>query len=252
VLGLADWVIRMDDGRLNLLGLVDDGPTGLASAHWGGSTKAPGRGAANSIQVLLDAWSLCRADRYLAKADELIRRCIHPADDVAAIGLLDAERNWSYTMFLAAIDRYLAMKAEADQLDGMYAYAQASLLRYARWMLDHERPYLDARERLEYPTETWPAQDLRKANVLRQAARHAKPGIAAALLRRGDETSCLNWPGVICCLSKIRGPPVRWRWSWWKAHGTPAAIGNRILPRLQEIVARISGSRSCSFRKTIA
>ena len=193
VIGLADWVIRMDDGRLSALRFVDGGPTGLASAHWGSSQNAPGRGGANSIQVLLDAWSLCGAERYLLKVEELIRRCIHPADDVASLDLLDAEKNWSYTMFLAALDRYLSVKAEADQLDDMYAYAQQSLLHYARWMLVHERPYLDARERLEYPTETWAAQDLRKANVLRQAARHADPGLASALALRGDQLAESAW-----------------------------------------------------------
>ena len=33
----------------------------------------------------------------------------------------------------------------------MYAYARASLLHYARWMADHEVPYLSRPERLEYP-----------------------------------------------------------------------------------------------------
>jgi hypothetical protein len=143
--------------------------------------------------VLLDAWQLSRADHYLDKAEELIRRCIHPADDVESLDLLNAEKNWSYTMFLAALDRYLSVKAEANRLDDMYAYAQASLLRYARWMLDHERPYLDAREKLEYPTETWAAQDFRKANVLKRAARHAGPDLAAALSKRGDELAELAW-----------------------------------------------------------
>src|SRR5262249_16795313 len=31
VLGLATWVVNMDDGRNNILGLIDDGPSGLAS-----------------------------------------------------------------------------------------------------------------------------------------------------------------------------------------------------------------------------
>jgi len=55
----------------------------------------------------------------------------------------------------------------------MYAYARASLRQYARWMADHERPYLDKPEILEYPTETWPAQDMRKSEVFEAAARVA-------------------------------------------------------------------------------
>ena len=40
-------------------------------------------------------------------------------------------------------------------------------------MAEHERPYLDKPEILEYPNETWPAQDMRKSDVLYFAAKHA-------------------------------------------------------------------------------
>jgi hypothetical protein len=39
-------------------------------------------------------------------------------------------------------------------------------------MASHETPYLERPERLEFPTETWAAQDLRKAAVFEFAARH--------------------------------------------------------------------------------
>jgi hypothetical protein len=42
-----------------------------------------------------------------------------------------------------------------------------------------ERPYLDKPEILEYPTETWAAQDMRKCDVFLFAARHA-PGATDA------------------------------------------------------------------------
>ncbi len=110
---------------------------------------------------------------FLAKAEQVIRRCIHPADDIEARNLLDAENKWFYTMFLHALGRYLDFKAERGQMDRMYAYARASLLNYARWMTEHEYPYLDKPEILEYPTETWPAQDMRKSEVFEAAARIA-------------------------------------------------------------------------------
>ena len=47
------------------------------------------------------------------------------------------------------------------------------LLHFARWMADHERPYLDRPELLEFPTETWAAQDIRKSEIFDLAARHA-------------------------------------------------------------------------------
>jgi hypothetical protein len=55
----------------------------------------------------------------------------------------------------------------------MYAYARASLLHYARWMAEHEGPTLDRPKELEFPTETWAAQDMRKAEALWYAAMHA-------------------------------------------------------------------------------
>jgi hypothetical protein len=198
VIGLADWVIAMDDGRRTIFRLVDDGPTGLASAHWSGEKKCPGRGAANSIQVLLDAWLLCGESRYMAKAEELIRRSIHPRDDIAAMNLLDAEKHWSYTMFLAAIDRFLSVKAEAGQIDDAYAYAQASFANYARWMLEHERPYLEEPEKLEYPTEAWAAQEFRKANVMRRAARHVDDAdTARRLVERGTSLAERAWRDLV-------------------------------------------------------
>ena len=76
-------------------------------------------------------------------------------------------------MFLQALGRYLDFKAERGQIDRMYAYARASLRNYARWMAEHEYPYLDKPEILEYPTETWAAQDMRKSEVFEAAARVA-------------------------------------------------------------------------------
>ena len=105
--------------------------------------STPGRGGANSINALIDAWSLTKRPNYLVKAEELIRRCIHPDDDIAALNLLNTEKQWSYTMFLTALARYLDTKAECQSFDEMYAYAQQSLLHYARWMAEFERPYLD-------------------------------------------------------------------------------------------------------------
>jgi hypothetical protein len=40
-------------------------------------------------------------------------------------------------------------------------------------MAEHEYPYLEKPEILEYPTETWAAQDLRKCEVFQFALKHA-------------------------------------------------------------------------------
>jgi hypothetical protein len=171
--GLARWVIDMDDGSKTVFRWLAGGYTGLASQSRGADYHGPGRGSGNSLAALLVGHTLTRDAEFLAKAEQLIRRVIHPADDVPARNLLDVENRWFYTMFLHSLGKYLDHKAEFGQLDAMYAYARASLLHYARWMAEHEVPTLSRPEILEYPNETWAAQDVRKFEVLRLAARHA-------------------------------------------------------------------------------
>jgi hypothetical protein len=76
-------------------------------------------------------------------------------------------------MYLQALGKYLERKIELGEQDAMYGYGRDVLLHFARWMAEHERPYLDRPELLEFPTETWAAQDIRKSEVFDLAARHA-------------------------------------------------------------------------------
>jgi hypothetical protein len=171
--GLAQWVLDMDDGRRTIFRWLCDTDTGLASASATPLYHGPGRGGANSLNALIDGYRLTGRPEFRAKLEQLLHRCIHPTDDVAARNLLDAEYRWSYTMFLQSLGRYLDDKIERGELDAHYAYARASLLHYARWMAMHEIPYLDRPERLKMPTETWAAQDMRKSEVFKFAALHA-------------------------------------------------------------------------------
>jgi hypothetical protein len=125
--------------------------------------------------------------RYLEKAEALIARASHPDDDPASINPLDAENRWSYTVFLQALGKYLDYRTERGLVDEKFAYARAVLVKYATWMAANERPYLDAPEKLEYPTETWAAQDIRKAAVFEFAARHTTDaGTRAVFRERAD------------------------------------------------------------------
>jgi hypothetical protein len=207
VLSLADWVVRMDDGRLTLLGLVDEGPTGLASQTREPGYHGPGRGAGNSINALLDGWLLTQERHYLEHAEKLIRRCIHPRDDIASRNLLDIENRWSYTVLLVVLSRYLDLKAEAGELDENYAYARASLVHYGTWMAEHEKPYFDHPEKLEYPTETWAAQELRKANVLRLVARHVEEPLRSRFRARGEELAERAWSDLLRFESRFTTRP---------------------------------------------
>lgn len=213
VLGLADWVIAMDDPATTLLAVVSDAPTGLASKTVSPDFHKPGRGAGNSINALLDGYALSGDRRYVAKAEELLTRCIHPNDDIAALGLLEPEYRWSYLVFLQILAKYLDQKAEWGEKDYYFCYARDSLLHYARWMAANEVPYKDVLHKVEIPTETWPAHDVRKCHVLHAAARYAPEAERAALRSRAEffyerciadvmsfETSLLTRPLVILCV----------------------------------------------------
>ncbi len=174
VIGLGDYVIDADDGRRTVFRYLDRGDTGHVSNSGFDDYHGPGRSGANAIAALLTAHRATGEERYLDKAEILLRRCIHPHDDLEALDLLDADRKWFYTMFLQALGDYLDYKIELGRLDASYAYGRAALLHYADWAAKHEYPYLEKPEVLEFPTETWAAQDMRKSELFRIAARHAE------------------------------------------------------------------------------
>ena len=134
----------------------------------------------------MDGYLLDRAPSGLARIDDIVRNTVHPADDVARRALWRVEDNWYYVVFLQALCRYLHLLVEEGIHDGRFCYARDSLLTYADWMLEHEAPYLEKPEILEFPNHTWTAQDLRKANVLYEASRWA-PENALAYKQRASE-----------------------------------------------------------------
>jgi len=168
---LGQFVINLDDGSQTVFRWLDGGNTGHATVSAG--YYGPGRGPANSVNALLDAYRLSGDARFLAKAEQLIRRVVHPDEDIRKHGLDQPEHRWFYTMFLQSLGKYLHVKVERGELDAAYAYGRASLLHYARWMAANEYPTLDKPEKLEFPTETWAAQDIRKSDVFHYAAMHA-------------------------------------------------------------------------------
>ena len=116
----------------------------------------------------------------------MIRRCIHPRTDIAALDLLDAERNAGPTRCSCRRSgSTCTTRPRAGELDDAYGYARASLLHFARWMAKHEYPYLEKPQVLEFPTETWAAQDMRKSEVFDVAALHAASGERDTFLERG-------------------------------------------------------------------
>lgn len=170
---LGEWMIASEDGRHTRYRWLARGETGLTSASGFEDYHGPGRGSGNAIEVLLSAYELTQQRRFLNQSEVLIRRCVHPDETPESLDLLDVENKWFYLIFLQALGRYLELKISMNQIDNMYAYAQTTLLRYADWMVEHEQPFLTHPEKLEYPNETWAAQDVRKTEVFQWAARHA-------------------------------------------------------------------------------
>lgn len=96
-------------------------------------------------------------------------------------------------MFLSSLAKYLDVKSEAREFDAEYEYAAASLAHFGKWMLDNEQPFFDTPEKLEFPTETWAAQELRKANVVRLAAKFCDEPERSRMQEFGEELADRAW-----------------------------------------------------------
>ena len=233
VVRLADWCLAIDDGRLARFPLpwLSAAPTGGASSTFADDYHGPGRGPANVILTLLHASRLTGEARYADAAEGLVRRVIHPQDDLDARRLPFVEGRWSYTVFLQALGRYLFV-FEARGRDDRWEYVRASVLHYARWMAAHEYFYLDRPEELEFPNETWAGQEMRKADVLDLAAFHATTAeerarfleVARYFHRRALETLAASplharTRPVVLLLSTGFARP------WFERHAPAAALG---------------------------
>jgi hypothetical protein len=191
VIGMAEWGLRALDGPQTMLEALKRsvGYLDRWRAFRGSRRLFPRypltRGTGNAVTACLDAFEGGGGRRFLEKAEKLIRGALHPRDDIAARDLLDAEVAWSYTVLLAAVGKFLDKKCELGERDGGFAHARASLLAYGEWMVANEYPYLEKPEILEYPNETWAAQDLRKSVIFHHAARYSSPQRREAFLEKG-------------------------------------------------------------------
>jgi hypothetical protein len=219
---LAQFVIDMENPVLSPFRWLTRQYTGLATESGGGGYHGPGRASANSLNALLVGHQLTGEYRFLDKAEQIIRRVVHPTQDLAKLDLLNAELRWFYTMFLQALGKYLDYKVELNELDGMYDYAQQSLLHYARWMAVNERPILEKSDELQYPTETWAAQDMRKVEVFQYAARHVSGSERARFLERAEwffryvEKKLSEFPTKSLCRPVVLMLNFGWSRAWWQ------------------------------------
>ena len=226
-IGLADFVIQMDAPR-PIFRCLSGEYTGEATAS-SSDYHGPGRAAGNSILALLVGNRLTGRREHLEKAEQIIRRVSHPSQNLEALDLLNAELRWFYTMYLQALGEYLDHKDELNEHDQMYIYARLTLLHFARWMAANERPYLDRADTLQYPTETWAAQDMRKVEVFHFAARHAEGDEQARFLERADwffqyvERTLSGFATKSLCRPTNLTMNFGWSRAWWKigSHASP-------------------------------
>ena len=111
----------------------------------------------------------------------------------------------------------------------MYAYARLTLLHYARWMAANERPILDTPEKLQFPTETWCAQDMRKVEVFQFAAKHANGVEKEKFLERAEwffryvERTLPTFPTKSLCRPVVLMMKYGWSHNWWMKNSTASA-----------------------------
>ena len=132
------------------------------------------RGTGNYISSLIDAYHLTGKRDYLVTIENIIQQSMHPRDDIPLRNLEHIESSWSYLVYLQAVCKYLDVKIQRQEIDEACLYARDALLRYMDWMLEHETPFLQNSENMEYPNQTWTAQDLRKANLFYVASSYTE------------------------------------------------------------------------------
>ncbi len=190
VIALADWCLNSLNGSPTLLASCRRGWNSLKRSTGPDASARPfhryplSRGTGNSIIACLDAFEAGGGHRYLDHAADLISGSLHPDDRIDQRGLEMPEDSWSYTVLLVAVAAFIDKKAELGSFDQAFCHARDCLLAYGSWMAQHEYPYLERPELLEYPNETWPAQDLRKCVVLYHAARYSQGAHQQILLEK--------------------------------------------------------------------
>jgi len=171
VLQLADWITFSFEGSSSFLAklfaLKQSGNHGIKDhilEHY-----PMDRGTGHYIIALLDAYDLTQSLDYLVRAFKIITRTFHPNDDIFLRNFDNIEDTWFYTVFLQAVGRFLLIKEQMNQFDDDFYFARDALLHYADWMMKNELPYLEQKEKLEFPNTTWVGQDLRKVGIFRMA-----------------------------------------------------------------------------------
>lgn len=172
VTSLYQWVTRYYEGDETLyhrlLAWKNRDVPGLKDVKTG---RYPlDRGTANYLNAILDMHLLTQSEQYLHHGLWVALHTVSLEDSLDELGLDNIEENWFYTVWLQAVTRLIERLTDQPK----FATARANLFtlvgRFAKWMCAHESPYLTRANELEYPNQTWSAQDMRKVDVLMFAA----------------------------------------------------------------------------------
>ncbi len=185
--GMINWMQHIYEGDQTLLGLFlrfknantlrlpfTDKPllgNGTGVVRDPISNRYPlDRGTGNYVNALLDGFDIQQDLQLLSEAERVIMCTIDQSDDISTRGFEDIENTWFYVVLLQGVAKYLFMAKELNAPRAHYSKILQAFLHYARYIQEQEKPYLTYAEKLEYPNDTWTAQDLRKVHVLACAA----------------------------------------------------------------------------------
>lgn len=145
------------------------------------------RGTGNYVNVLLDSFELTQDLRYLVQTERVILSTISSKDNIADRNFDDIENSWFYVVFLQAVAKYLYIEAAMSEERMLKPAIMEAFLLYSDYIMEREAPYLINAERLEYPNDTWTAQDLRKVFILTCAASFSDGQMRQAYLQKANE-----------------------------------------------------------------
>lgn len=182
VINLTEWLIVQREGENCLLSQINKFKkrelprllNAIKSPKPYFHSYAFTRGTGNYLNSLLDSYILTMETRYIQLAERVIRLSVSVRDDVGSRNLHHIESNWSYTIFLSSLVRYIHIKDSLGSKDKSFHYAIDALGLYVRWIFENERPYREFSEQLEYPNDTWTAQEIRKAFILNNCLRYVR------------------------------------------------------------------------------
>lgn len=172
VLKLANWITNFFEGDGTLVGtLLNYRNKAIVRNPLTGRYPLD-RGVGNYLNVLLDSYELTADRQYITRVSSIIRHTFHHSDDITQRKFDDIENTWYYIVFMQSVAKYLWMCETLCGVDQDYATIKKSFLHYVNWIVKHEQPYLFNKHKLEYPNDTWTAQDLRKIMVLTIALKY--------------------------------------------------------------------------------